>query len=161
MPELIARTRLKFGSKSRSGPFGFTVTESGRVIEAGATFEVDEALAKQLLADGSAMTPADFRAAGLEVTERPGGGWDVRPPDPAKTKRKAQVTEIITLRPIAGIPAGTPVEVDSDLAGRLIASGAAVEVSPLAGAGAHEGVRHRVAQEKEQAAVERAKKVGR
>ncbi|MEK6225797.1 MAG: hypothetical protein AABM40_05805 [Chloroflexota bacterium] len=71
------------------------------------------------------------------------------------------MTKLITQRPVGTIPAGTVIEADGDNAARFIASGDAVEVHPLAGAGADVGVRHRVAQEQEQAAVERAKKAER
>lgn len=64
MPTLVARTRVKFGSKAgSSGPIGFTVATRGRMIEPGAVFEVDDVqLAKRLISDGAAMT----RATALE-----------------------------------------------------------------------------------------------
>lgn len=68
---------------------------------------------------------------------------------------------LIAQRPIGTIPAGTVIEADSENAARFIASGTALEVSPLVEPGATDAVRHRVAQEKEEAAVERAKRAER
>jgi len=63
MPTLVAKTRIKFGSKGRAGPFGQVLSfEAGTTVAPGETFTAEGDLAKQLLADGSAMTQADSRA---------------------------------------------------------------------------------------------------
>lgn len=63
MPTLVAKTRIKFGSKGRPGPFGQVLSyEAGTTVAPGETFTAEGDLAKQLLADGSAMTQADARA---------------------------------------------------------------------------------------------------
>jgi hypothetical protein len=66
--------------------------------------------------------------------------------------------KIVTQRPIGKTPAGTTLELDSDNAAKLIASGAAVAVPDLVEPGATDGVRHRVAQQNEEAAVAAATK---
>jgi hypothetical protein len=71
------------------------------------------------------------------------------------------MTKLIAQRQIGGIAPGEVVEADPDNAAAFVASGAAVEVSPLVEPGATDAVRHRVAQEKEEAAVKRAMGGGR
>jgi hypothetical protein len=60
MPELIARTRVKVGSKSlgtardRIGPFDLSV--KGKYVEPGDRFVVDEPVAEELVRNSAAMT---------------------------------------------------------------------------------------------------------
>jgi nucleotide-binding universal stress UspA family protein len=63
MATLIAKTRIKFGSKVLSRDArGVALTEAGTSVAPGESFEVDEKTAKQMLEDGSAITQADARA---------------------------------------------------------------------------------------------------
>lgn len=63
MATLVAKTRIKFGSKGRPGPLGQVLGyEAGTTVMPGEEFEADAETAKQLLADGSAVKRSDARA---------------------------------------------------------------------------------------------------
>lgn len=64
MPTLIAKSRLKFGSKATVSPRDGRVETlvRGTSVMPGETFEADAETSKQFLLDGTAVTQADARA---------------------------------------------------------------------------------------------------
>lgn len=100
MPTLVAKTRLKFGSKVATRALDGRVThvEGTKNIAPGETFEADADTAKQMIADGSAMTQADERAKGRDSMS-------------AEAKLREAVEEANAAGLIASVSIGAPADI--------------------------------------------------